>query len=1137
MNFFLIKKLYCFINKIPLTVRFLIVFLYLSIGVNLASNTYGQSTEISISVRNETIGSILEAVERQTEFTFVYDSKMVNVKRKTSVQASRKNVFDVLNQVFSNTDIAYTIMNKKIILNNQKDLSIIASQQRIRITGVVIDENKMPIPGVSVSVKGTTIGIITDVDGVYSIHVPDEDAVLVFSFIGYATSEYTVGSQKEINVSMSEDTHLIEEVVVIGYGTSRKKDVTGSVASVKADELNSVASSSVSQMLQGKVAGMNSIQHSSQPGAGMSVTIRGAASPNGSNSPLYVIDGVPLLTNSSGTPEINVSPSIYDYRSGVDRDPLNSINPNDIESIEILKDASAAAIYGASAANGVVLITTKSGKAGRAKVDYRGTFTTQIAKKYPEMLNAREFREQANLWTKEYFLYQNKMGVYGTIEPDFSGYTPVFSDVNGYTADTNWMDELMRSGYITDHSISVNGGRDKTRYFASYNYYDNVGLLKNSDLERHSIRLNLDQDFSDRLKAGVKFNYSKIRSNSTSVGASGDGDNMVSNAMRFGPDIVVKDENGEYTDSHNKLTNNPVGFLEIEDLTSTERIFIAPTIEIKLFDGLSLRGVGGYDNQFGTRDFFLPVKAKNRKVPEGMAQLSNYSVSNLSGEGYLNFEKTYNNIHRVSGVLGAGYYKTRENSFNLTGLGFFTDAFGTANVGIADQKDKGTISSYRSERVKLSQFVRINYSLMDKYIATFTARRDGSSYFAENNKWGIFPSASVAWRVNEEAFMKNKTPFSDLKIRMGYGTVGNENVLGTNSQTLYKSGYNYLIGSTMQTGLALVQIENPNLKWETNYTLNLGLDYGLFNQRVTGSIEFYHRGVKDLLDYQKLPSNNAVGRVAANIGETQSRGFEFSLRSANLKSTKVNWETTFDLSYFKTNWVKRNPEVALADYIGEKDELDAIYGWKTDGIITSPSEMPSYMPDAMIGNVKYVDVNGDGTLDSKDVVKLGNSLPRWLIGLGNTVSYKGFDLNFYFYAATGFKKTRGQIPGSGSIGNNGAAAGNTYKTIMTDVYNSQTGYGWMPGVATNVYSSSNPSGNSDFYLMNGSYVKLKNITLGYTLQQNIFTSGRFLQGVRVFVDAQNVATFTGYKGFDPELSTDNPYPQAFSLSFGVNLSF
>lgn len=1007
-------------------------------------------------------------------------------------------------------------------------------QQTNTIKGTVVDERGEPLIGVNVFVKGSTVGAITDLDGNFSLNA-SAGSTLVISYIGYLSQEIVVKANSPLNIILKEDTKTLDEVVVIGYGTSRKKDITGSVSSVKAEELNSVASSSVSQMLQGRVAGMNSIQRSAQPGAGMSINIRGAASPSGNNAPLYVVDGVPLQSNSTADPGLDSSS--YDLRTGVDRDPLNTINPNDIESIEVLKDASAAAIYGASAANGVILITTKSGKSGKVKLDYRSTFTTQLAKEYPEVMNAREFREQTNLWTKEYYLYQNKMGVYGPNDIDFNGYTPVFADVNAYTADTDWMDEVMRGGYIIDQNVSLNGGTEKTKYFFSYNFYDNVGMLKNSDMKRHNIRLNLDQVFTNHFKAGIKVNYSNVNVNSTSVGSAGNGDNMVYNALRFGPDIPVKDENGNYTSSHNKLINNPAGFLEIEDKTITERVFIAPTFEVKLIDGLLLKGVGGYDSQSSTRDFYLPVKAQNTTVPEGMAQLGYSKVTNISAESFLNYDKAFKGIHRVSAVLGVGYYKTAGNGFRLTGRGFFTDAFGSDNVGIASVKDKEVINSWRSERIKLSQFLRLNYSLMDKYIFTFTGRRDGSSYFAENNKWGIFPSFSLAWRVNEEAFLKDKTPLSDLKLRVGYGTVGNENVIGTNAQSLYKSGYNYLFGNTMNTGLALTQIENPNLKWETNYTLNVGVDYGLFNQRISGSIEFFYRGVKDLLDFQTLPSSNPVGRVAANIGETKSQGFEFSLRSDNLASKKVGWETTFNLSYFKTNWVKRNPEVALADYIGEKDELDAIYGWKTDGIITSAEDIPDYMPDAVIGNVKYVDLNGDKVLDSKDVVKLGNSTPRWMAGLGNTFSYKGFDLNIYFYGAFGYKKSRGQVPDYANVGNKGTAAGNTYRTLITDVYNSQTGRGWMPGIATNVYSNINPSGTNDFFLMDGSYVKLKNITLGYTMPQSVFANSKFIQGARFFIDAQNIATFTGYKGFDPELQTDNPYPQALSLSFGFNLNF
>lgn len=1022
-------------------------------------------------------------------------------------------------------------------------IPLMAMAQKYDAKGTVLDRTGEPIIGATVLEKGTKNATVTDLDGHFSLNAAD-NAIVTISYIGFKSQDVKIG-KSPVTITLDEEANGLDEVVVIGYGTTRRKDITGSVASVDADKLNSVSSTSVSQMLQGRVSGMSAIQSSAQPGAGISINIRGAASPNGSNAPLYVIDGVPIQTGSTG--ERSVTMSGLDYMDGTDRDPLNTINPNDIESIEVLKDASAAAIYGASAANGVVLITTKSGKSGKPKVEWRSVLTTQQMKSFPKVLGARDFREQANFWTKEYYLYNNKMGDYGDNPIDLSGYTPVFENVNGYTADTDWLDEVSRSGYIIDQNVSVNGGTDNTKYFFSYNFYDNQGLLKQSGLKRHTIRLNLDQQFTKIFKAGIKFSYSNIGANSTSVGTGGNSENMMMRVIDYAPDIAVKDENGNYNRSYNKLLNNPVSFTEIEDKTNTERVFIAPSFELKLIDGLTLHGVGGFDTQTSNRKIYIPVSANNTSYQEGLASLGNSKAINASVESYLNYDKVFGTDHHLSAVLGAGYYKTTSDGFGLTAQDFFTDAFGYDNVGIASDKDRQTVTSTKAERTKLSQFFRANYSYKDRYILTVTARRDGSSYFAENKKWGFFPSASIAWRISEEKFMEGATALSNLKLRAGYGATGNENVLGTNSQSLYRSGYNFLIGNSIRTGLMLTQIENPELKWETDYTLNIGIDYGFFNQRFNGSLEFFHRGVKDLLDYQTLPSNNAVGRVAANIGETKSQGFEFSLNSDNLTSKVLKWETTLNISYFKASWVKRNPEVTLAEYIGETDEIDAIYGWETDGIIRSKAEIPSYMPDAYVGNIKYKDQNGDGVLDSKDVVKLGNSTPRWMIGFGNTFSWKGFDLNFYFYSALGFKKalgthnnttgrTYGQIPVVASIGNSGNAPSNTWATV-TEIWNSQNGQGWMPGVATNPYDSSNPSGNSDFYLQDGSYVKLKNITLGYTLPQKFFTKSNFIHGARFFVDAQNVFTITSYDGFDPELSTGNPYPQALSLSFGFNLNF
>ena len=1010
-----------------------------------------------------------------------------------------------------------------------------ATIQQGEITGKITSKSDgAGLPGATIIVKGTQQSAVTDMDGNFAIVVAVPNAVLEFSYMGFKTQEINLDGKTTINVALEDDSQQLDEVVVVGYGTMRKKDLTGSVASVKAKDLNSVASSSVDQMLQGRVTGMNITQRTTQPGAGISVNIRGAISPNGNNSPLYVVDGVPILNGGSAEPGLNQTG--YQIETGADRNPLNTLNPNDIESIEVLKDASAAAIYGASAANGVVLITTKSGKAGKVKVEYRSSVTGQFMKKYPEVLGARDFREQANVWSREYYLLAQNMGAYGNSPVDFTGYNPIFPNVNNFTTETDWIDEVTRSGYIIDQNLSVSGGTEKTKYFLAYNYYGNDGLLKNSDFKRNTMRLNLDQEFSSKLKGGVKFSYALTGANSASFGAAGNGDNMILNALRYAPDIPVYDENGFFSKSYNQNVNNPASFLSFTDDTKTKRFFIAPYIEYKIADGLSVKGQGGYDGQGSTRELYIPVSARNVTVTTGQAQWGSNNYESGSAEGFLNYDKVFGTDHRVSAVLGGGYYKNSGYGFGLMGVGFFTDAFGAGNVGIADDKDRSQLSSFRSERTKLSQFFRVNYSLKDKYVVTFTGRRDGSSYFAENNKWAFFPSASVAWRINEEAFIKNTTAISDLKLRVGYGTAGNENILGANSLSLYQSGYNYLIGSTLQTGLALTQVANPNLKWETDYTFNVGVDYGFFNQRLTGAIEYYIRGAKDLLDYQVLPANNAVGRVAANIGETQSRGFELSVRSLNISNDSFSWNTTVDFSKFKTTWVKRNPAVALPDYVGEKDQIGTIYGWKTDGIIRTAADIPGYMPNAELGNIKYVDVNNDGVLDSKDVVKLGISSPNTTVGFGNTFTYKGLDLNFFFYGAFGYKKTMGQIPNAAVIGNAGNAPGNTYINIMTDVWNSQTGAGWMPGIAPNVYDNSNPTRTNDFYLMSGNFVRLRSITLGYTMPSTLFQNTA-VTGIRFFLDAQNVAKFTKYKGFDPEFASENPYPQALSLSFGFNVNF
>jgi TonB-dependent starch-binding outer membrane protein SusC len=1034
----------------------------------------------------------------------------------------------------------------------------VPSMAQQQITGKVTSSlNDEPLFGVAVAVKGTSRGATTGIDGNYSVLASPGDT-LVFSSIEFGAAAEPVGNRTVINVILIPDIKTLSEVVVIGYGTVRKIDLTGSVSSVNADDLPITATTSIDNLLQGRAAGLNLSSVSAQPGGRLDINIRGEISPRGNNAPLYVIDGIPIIDNRAAEP--GLVDGELGYYGGIDRSPLNGINPSDIESIDILKDASAAAIYGSAAANGVILITTKKGKEGKMKVEYRGSYTIQTPKKYYDLLNAREFREQHNRLTYETWLYNNDAAPYGEVDP--ATLTPAFAypftqeEIDAAGTGTDWLDVVMRNGNIHEHNLSISGGTETTKIYTSLNYYNNKAILENSDFKRYSGRINLDQKFGKRVSTQLNLTFSQINSNNAATGSNSGGVekyNMLQAAYSFAPDREIYDSNGNFTYSYDGQLTNPAAFLIIDDKIRSNRFMANPKVEVDLFEGLKLIGTGGIDRQSANRYYYLPVDAQRSNVSNGMAQLGYNRIDNYSAESYLNYTREFSNSN-LNVIAGAGYYQTLNDGFSLVGRGFFTDAFGYNNVSIASERMQNEITSYRSERTKISQFVRINYSFRDRYIITAIARRDGSSIFAENKKYGVFPGISAAWRISEEDFLSGAGFLSELKIRAGYGAAGNESVLVNNSERRYQPGWNYSIGSNVYTGVILAQEENPNLTWETDVTLNLGIDYGFLNNRITGSVDLFNKSARDLLDFQKLPSNNAIVMVAANIGSTRSVGFEAMIHSNNLVGTGFTWSTDFTLGSYKSTWLERNPEVELPEYVGEHDPIHAVYGWETNGIIQSEEDRPDYMPDAFPGNIIYVDQNEDGLLNTDDVVLIGNTDPKWSVGFGNTFGYKGFDLNIYFYGFIGRSALYGYNPGgvSSTTGSTQYSIsvdppGNVLSTIQ-NVWTSDNTDGIFPGVAPDMYSGDNPtinthlpSGNqfynvdNDFYLRDASFLRLKNITLGYTLPvHNIFNT---IQSFRVFVDFQNILVLSGYEGFDPEFTDLNPYPQAFSSTFGVNLTF
>lgn len=1015
------------------------------------------------------------------------------------------------------------------------------------ISGIVVDEYDIPLIGATVKVKESNIGTTTDLDGKFTIKASPKD-ILVINFIGYEPKEVVIGSRLNINIKLNENNVLINEVTVVGYGTQRKKDITGSISTVQSKDLNMVNAVSLDNVLQGKAAGVVITQNSAQPGGGMSINIRGHL--NSNSEPLYVIDGVPILSTNGlesnkpfpggggGGAEVD----------GVDRSPLATINPNDIQTIDILKDASATAIYGSAAANGVVLITTKRGKEGKVSVQYSGSYSVQKVHKYWDMMNASDYMKYANVATKENWLFEQRKYPYGN-EVAESGWPIAYSSEQVAAADKtyNHAKEIMQTGYIHDHNISLSGGSTNTHYFTSFNFYNQKGLVENSSFRRFSGRINLTHKITNWLKLDISTMYTDVLSDNPSIGGSSDnvgGQRQVGAAYLFVPYKPLRDENGNLNRTDDSLAPNPLSFNYIDDKTKSQRFFFAPNIEVKFFKDLKGNIILGMDRSQSQRSLYSPTEAK---LPEAVVKnFGGHSYNegnNYSLEGFLTYDKIWKENHQLSAVLGGGYYRTSGYNFSVSEVNFFTDAFDNNNLGIITNRDTGKSTSDRYERTKLSQFIRLNYIYKGRYILGMTTRRDGSSVFAENHRWGIFPGFSGSWIVSDEPFLRNSKTVNLLKIRAGWGTSGNEaGMFGYNGYSFYgtnPSNY-FVIGDTRNIGIMQTQQGNPNLTWETDITVNVGIDAAFFNNRLTTSLDLFSKTAKDLLDSSRLPSVSPVTTVVKNVGSKRAQGFEWDVKGDIIQKKDFRLSAYYNMSWNIIKWVKRNPEVALNPWENETDAVFTYYGWKTDGIFKSLDEVQNYkssdgtviQPTSFPGNLRYVDKNDDGKLDKEDIFKLGEWNPIHF-GFGIDIAYKGLELNVGTY---------------GTINDWTKDGYNTFTNMQTlrlknnqsnyikDVWTSENPNGTRLGLATSAIDSNNETGYNDWTLQKTHFLRIKNLTLKYALPKKWF--GNSLQGIKVFVDFQNLACFTNYKGLDPEMDKNaSPYPIPFTTAMGININF
>ncbi|MFT4033375.1 MAG: TonB-dependent receptor [Siphonobacter sp.] len=993
-------------------------------------------------------------------------------------------------------------------------LSFSVTAQNLTIRGkVTASVNGEVLPGVSIAVKGSTRGTNTNASGEYTLPNVPAGATLVFSSVGYQSQETIIGNRTTIDIVLVGEEKGLDEVVVVGYGTQRKIETTGSIVSVKASDLLQTPVSNVAQGLQARVAGVQINQNTGAPGGNISVRIRGTNSISGSSEPLYIIDGI-QISNSGGITDVS---------------PLSTINPNDIESLEVLKDASATAIYGARAANGVVLITTKRGKSGVTHVDFDSYYGIQETRKTLELLNASEFAQLENETFK----------------------TTLYADPSSLGQGTNWQKLIFRDAPIQSHQLTINGGSEKTQMAVSLNYFNQYGIIVNSGFKRYSLRLNMDHKVSNKIKIGTSILGTYSINNAAITGSTTIGDQGVISGSILGaavgapPTLVPYRSDGsvypfaEQMDGLYDTGTNPMNFANTLNQTTIKRTLTNVFGEAIILKGLTYRASFNVDLQASLKDYYSPrslVAEASQNDNSGSGSKANTNNTSLLHESILTYNKIFNQKHsfKVTAVYGTQVELYNYNAISATG--FPNDA--TLNEAL--QLATTVTASTSRTKARLDSYLgRINYGFKDKIFFDATVRVDGSSKFGANHKYGVFPAASAAWRIIEEPFVKGIKWLSDLKLRGSYGVVGNAGAISTYQSlaTVSANGSNYNINNAYVKGINPDGIANPDLRWERSTQIDVGLDIGLFNNRVNIIGDVYYKKTDDLLYVKTLPLSSGYSSITGNFAALENKGIELAINGRILDgplkwsasgNITINRNKVLDLDGGTTN------ETFITTYTLLKvgQPLGVFKTYVFDGINqTGETILSGY--DGRTGGYKVKDLNGDETITSDDQTIVGNPNPDFIYGFSTNLSYKKFDLS---------------ILASGSQGNDIYNAARLSFEMPLGQRNQYKGLvnRWSETNPSNEYVSAYQGGRlpvTNHMLENGSYMRIKNITLGYTLPKL-----KGVQQMRVYVSGNNLITITKYSGFEPEVNTyagsntaigiDNlVYPQARSILIGLHLSF
>ncbi|MEO5996887.1 MAG: TonB-dependent receptor [Chitinophagaceae bacterium] len=1094
-----------------------ISFVLLLLGLQVSAHSFSQD-KITLHFKKGSLIQVFKAIERQSIYRFFYSDDVVMADKPIAIMVKDAEINDVMAKIIQGSTLNWKQVDKNIIVFSDENDN---QSKKAIISGLVKSQSGEILSGVTITEKGTNNITTSDNKGQFRLSVTGEQGVLVFTYIGYTSFEekFSAGTGV-LEITLTAFARSLEDVVVIGYGTSKKKDLTGSVASIKGADIKATPVVALDRAMQGRVAGVQVTTNSARPGGESTIRIRGTGSVNAGNEPLYVIDGYPTGN-------------------------LNSINPGDIASIEILKDASATAIYGSRGSNGVVLVTTQRGTAGQSNINFDSYVGNQSLLRKIPLLNAREYAE-----------FINEARVNGGGVPYFDGSTADKPLPSSLGTGTDWQDEVFRRAPMQNYQLSFSGGEQKTRYAISGGYFDQQGIIQNSYFKRFTVRANLDREVSARLKIGLSMQGAYTRSNSARTETEGGASSGVTTAaINYAPTFKMYNPGGTYYREqgplNGNLVDNPIGLAkEITDQFLTTRLLSNVFADFTITKGLTFRTSWGADLYNTKSNFYVTRLIGLGAGSGGRASIGSSTNVNWLNENTLTYSRTFSEKHSLNALLG---YTTQayDNESVTANAASFNDDFASFNnlgAGASLQAPASASSSWSL----ISYLARINYGYDSRYLFTLTARRDGSSRFGPNNKYGFFPSGAFAWRISNEKFMHPVKSLSDLKLRISYGVAGNQEIGDYRFYSTIQNPSYALGGVSNSIGGVPSGIGNEDLKWEKNQQFDIGIDAGFFDNRLQLTADYYIKTTTDLLFSVNVPQTTGYSTALRNIGKVENKGWELSLNSENIRNKNFSWSSSFNIA-FNTNKVLTldgRPSFTAGDGIGHLQVSNTVllavgqalgnfYGRVVNGIFQNQGEIDkSAQKTAKPGDIWYKDLNNDGVINDNDRQVIGNGYPKFFGGFNNTFNYKGFELNVFI---------------QGSYGND------ILNYLRFDLYNLNGNNNQSKDVL-NRWTINNPSTTipransaggqrilSTFHIEDGSYLRVKMISFGYNFSGELLRKIA-LKKARLYVSAQNLFTITNYKGYDPEVSRFGTtsvsqgmdyggYPSSKTIMAGVNLNF